>query len=224
MIMNPLRLLAVLLSSASLTIAADKKPEKKPKEMKPKLVEAVTVVVKEDFESAALDPKWKSEAGMDGLTLENGSLRVNGPAGGTRGLVETSFVKPLKDVHLQFNLKPHACESIAIGFRQQTPFGYAVYGKIDRFSVIDRTQAAVGQPPYVSNFKPVTVNTEKLGAEKWRRISIECKGQKLLIRQDNKVLAEVEHPFVAEEKKGLVLAGYGGVFILDDVLIASPDK
>jgi hypothetical protein len=70
----------------------------------------------------------------------------------------------------------------------------------------------------------VQVNTEKLGPTKWRRYSIECKGEKLLIRQDSKVIVELEHPFVAEEKTSLVVAGYGDVFIVDDVLVATPEK
>jgi hypothetical protein len=218
-------ILTLILLSATLVSAADpKKQEKKPKEMKPKLVEANTVLVKDDFEAATLAPIWISEKESEGLVLENGHVRVDGPAGGARGLIETRFAAPVKDVHLQFSFKPHACESIAIGFRQKTSFGYAVYGKIDRFAVVDRTKAPDGQPPYVSSFTPVQVNTEKLGPTKWRRYSIECKGEKLLVRQDNKVIAELEHPFVGEEKTALVVAGYGGVFMIDDVFIATPEK
>jgi hypothetical protein len=33
---------------------------------------------------------------------------------------------------------------------------------------------------------------------------------------------ELEHPFVGEEKAAFVLAGYGGVFVIDEVTIATP--
>ena len=204
---------------SGLASAADKKP----KEMKPKLVELGNVIVKDSFDLEAVDKKWISEAKADeiGLRIEDGALRVEGPSGGTRGLVETKFAVPVKDVHVQFLLKPNACQSIAIGFRQKTSFGYAVYDAINRFAVVDRTQAKEGEPAYVSSFKPVTVATEAKDAKAWRRICIEIKGDKLLVRQDNKVLVALEHPFVGEEKTGLVLAGYGGVFLIDEVTIAT---
>ncbi len=215
--------LAILLS-ISAAHAADKKPEKKPKEMKPKLVEASSILVSDRFDAAAVDKKWISEAKADevGLRIEDGALKVDGPSGGTRGLVETKFATPVKDVHLQLLLKPNACESIAIGFRQKTAFGYAVYGAMNRFAVVDRTKEKAGDPPYVSSFKPVTVVTESKDAQAWRRICIECKGDKLLVRQDNKVLAELSHSYVGEEKSALVLAGYGGSFLIDEVTIATP--
>lgn len=220
---HPLALITTLLLS-SLSFAADKKPEKKPKEMKPKLVEATTVIVSDSFDGEKLDPRWLSEAAGAGISLEDGAVRIEGPAGGSRGLVETKFAAPVQDVHLQFLLKPRACASIAIGFRQKTTFGYAVYGGFGRFTVVDRTQAPEGQPPYVSSFKAVQVNTEQKDPKAWRRISIETKGEKLLVRQDNKVIVELEHPFVGEEKTAFVLAGYGGVFMIDEVLIATPQK
>lgn len=217
-------LIAMLALGSAFTTAADKKAEKKPKEMKPKLVEVGSTLLLDRFETEAVDKKWISEAKADevGLRIEDGALRVDGPSGGTRGLVETKFAAPVKDVHLQFLLKPNACESIAIGFRQKTAFGYAVYGALNRFAVVDRTKEKEGDPPYVSTFKPVTVATDSKDAKAWRRICIECKGDKLLVRQDNKVLAELEHPFVGEEKSALVLAGYGGSFLIDEVTIATP--
>jgi len=214
------RIALLLALSAGFSNAADKKP----KEMKPKLVDAGMILVKDAFDKEVVDTKWVSEAKADevGLRIEDGALRVDGPSGGTRGLVETKFAAPVKDVHVQFLLKPHACQSIAIGFRQKTAFGYAVYGAANRFAVVDRTQTKEGDPPYVSSFKPVTVATEAKDAKEWRRICIECKGDKLLVRQDNKVLVELEHPFVGEEKAAFVLAGYGGVFVIDEVTIATP--
>jgi hypothetical protein len=34
-------------------------------------------------------------------------------------------------------------------------------------------------------------------------------------------LVELEHPFVAEDKNALVLAGYGGSFYIDEVKVIS---
>jgi hypothetical protein len=217
-------LIAMLALGSGFTSAADKKAEKKPKEMKPKLVEVGSTLLSDRFDTEAVDKKWISEAKADevGLRIEDGALKVNGPSGGTRGLVETKFAAPVNDVHLQFLLKPNACESIAIGFRQKTAFGYAVYGALNRFAVVDRTKEKEGDPPYVSTFKPVTVVTDSKDAKAWRRICIECKGDKVLVRQDNKVLAELEHPFVGEEKSAFVIAGYGGAFLIDEVTIAMP--
>ena len=211
---------SVFMLAVTIASAADKKP----KAMTPKLVEASTILVQDDFAAEKPDPKWISEGDGSGIIIEEGALRIDGPAGGTRGLAETKFAEPVQDVHLQFLLKPLACQSIAFGFRQKTAFGYSVYGEIARFGVVDRTLSPPGQPPYVSSFKPVTVATEQKDPKAWRRISIECKGNKLLVRQDNKKVAELEHPFVGEEKTAFVLAGYGGVFMIDEVLIATPAK
>jgi hypothetical protein len=188
--------------------------------MKPKLVEAATALVSDSFEGAKPDPKWVTEAAGAGITLQDGALRIEGPTGGTRGMAETKFAAPVNDVHLQFLLKPHACPSIAIGFRQKTAFGYAVYPN-GLFGVVDRTKEPPGQPRYVSSFKPVSIATEQKDAKQWRRICIETKGEKLLVRQDGKVIVELEHPFVAEEKTAFVLAGYGGVFMIDEIQIVT---
>ncbi|MFN7562025.1 MAG: hypothetical protein ACK5TH_09625, partial [Prosthecobacter sp.] len=96
------RIALLLALSASLAAAADKKP----KEMKPKLVDAGTILVKDAFDKEVVDTKWVSEAKADevGLRIEDGALRVDGPSGGTRGLVETKFTAPVKDVHVQFLL------------------------------------------------------------------------------------------------------------------------
>jgi hypothetical protein len=84
-------LAACFIFSSCLASAADKKP----KDMKPKLVTADTILVKD----------------------------------------------------VQFLLKPNACQSIAIGFRQKTAFDCAVYGGLNRFSVVDHTQLCAWADP-----------------------------------------------------------------------------
>jgi hypothetical protein len=216
---------AVIIAFAALGTALAKEPkaEKKPKEMKPKLTQAGRVLVEDDFEATNLHDRWKTEGGKaeEIMMLDAGALKVLGTV---RSYIEVDFDKPESSVVAQFLFKPHVCRSIAIAFKQEkTSIGHILYAS-GLFEVLDRgpvkKDAEPGSPP----FERLSVKTEQTDPTKWRRIMIETQGDKLLARQDGKVIFDLSDPRVGELKRGFVLAGYGGAFMIDDVKISVAKK
>lgn len=181
------KLLSILAFAASATLAADRVP----KEMNPKLLRQGKVLIDDKFDGVELDEKWAAPAGeLAGTEAIVSGTAVIESGTGRQGAVWQTLAPAVTDASVQLLMKPFATDSMSILFRDASAPDNR-HWKLMTVICADGSVRVV-MPEGKTN-KLLQVVRTKLTKDDWWRVSVECKGDRCLVRVNGEEIIDLKH-------------------------------
>lgn len=189
----------------------------KPRAARPKLVRNSTPLIQDAFDTAPLSEKWVSAGERTKCEVEfrEGSA-VLAQAGDGQGFLYQKFTAPVENAIIDVLVKPFACKWVSFGFLvadDSRPFKRllaVVLNELGGCSLHD-----------VEERKVIKAMRTKLKNDEWRRLTVEAKGDTVLVQIDGEEVLKEKIPLIAPAKTGIAITLYGGKAMIDDMVVSA---
>lgn len=189
----------------------------KPRAARPKLVRHSAPLIQDSFDEAPLNEKWVSAGERTKCEVEfREGAAVLAQAGDGQGLLYQRFAAPVENAIIDVLLKPFACKWVSIGFLvadESRPFKRllaVVLNELGGCSLHDVESRTV-----------IKTARTRIKNDIWRRVTMEAKGDSVLVQIDGEEVLKEKTPLIAPAKTGMAITLYGGKAMVDDLLISA---
>ena len=188
----------------------------KPRAVRPKLVRTSTPLIQDAFDAAPLSEKWVSAGERTKCEVEfREGAAVLAQAGDGQGFLYQKFAAPVENAVIDVLVKPFACKWVSVGFLvadESRPFKRllaVVLNELGGCSLHD-----------VEGRQAIKAMRNKIKNDEWRRLTMEARGDAVLVQIDGEEVLKEKTPLIAPAKTGMAITLYGGKAMIDDLVVS----